>query len=233
MASSLVFLFLSDLFHQILFYIGGVLALLELFMTKWLNTPLEKKLFNTLVIGCLFIACFQAWVDEHHNGTELIREKSNAVGEREFWKAQSYAKDEAIRQRDNLLEQNFTTLSGTQQALASVSTKILEITKPEPVKITSMSDVIKFDAKRNHAQILVFSNKPIPAKVIIACQNEMSSITAHMAGVRIDYPLTTNQAARNIWYVDIPSPLMGPSSPLSLILGYDEDSLGGCQVTRQ
>jgi hypothetical protein len=62
---SILYLFLRDLVHQILFYVGGVLAFLEMVLIKWLDTPLEKKMFTTLAILCVFIATFQAWVDEH------------------------------------------------------------------------------------------------------------------------------------------------------------------------
>jgi hypothetical protein len=127
-----LYLFLWDLFHQVLFYIGGVLAFAEMVMLKWLATPLEKKVFTGLAVACLFIASFQAWIDEHHNVEVLITEKSHAIEEREFWKGQSYAKDQSVRDRDALLDHNIGALSDTQSALANLSNKILDIARPQP-----------------------------------------------------------------------------------------------------
>ena len=62
--SAMLYLFLWDVVHQILFYVGGVLALVETLLLRFLNTPLQRKVFTGLVLLCLFVACFQAWVDD-------------------------------------------------------------------------------------------------------------------------------------------------------------------------
>ena len=138
--AGVLYLFLWDLAHQILFYIGGVLAFAEMIMLKWLDTPLEKKVFTGLALFCIFLASFQAWVDEHRNVEELIQQKTGIVGEREFWKSQSYAKDQSVRE-------NVTALSQTQLAFANLSEKVLAITSPGPaaviVRMTSLSTSFK------------------------------------------------------------------------------------------
>jgi len=99
----------------------------------------KKKKFETwafFLLGaiCLIIGFDQAWQDEHRNAQLLAGQKADAVGERNFWKDQSYAKDEALRSRDQLLAQNYAALIGqqttsnkSQQSLAQLSNKIVEL----------------------------------------------------------------------------------------------------------
>jgi hypothetical protein len=143
MPNSVFYLFASDLFHQLLFYVGGVLAFMEWMLMKYFDTPLEKQLFTSIVLILFFFCCFQAFKDEHQNSQTLIGDKAELTSERNFWKEQSEAKDGEVRQRDRLLETNFTTLSGTQRSLAGLSHKILDITKPEPTRITMHAIPIK------------------------------------------------------------------------------------------
>jgi hypothetical protein len=99
----------------------------------------RKKKFETwafFAIGalCLIVSFDQAWNDEHRNSEVLKAQKSAAIDEREFWKAQSYLKDEALRSRDQLLAQNYGALIGqqstsnlSQASLSKLSTKIAEM----------------------------------------------------------------------------------------------------------
>ena len=227
-----LYLFLADLFHQILFYIGGVLALVEMVTLKWLHTPLEKKLFTGLTLLCLFISCFQAWVDEHHNAEELIKDKADIVGQREFWKGQSYAKDEAIRMRDGLLDQNFTTLSGTQSSLAQLSNKILDVTKPEARVITPFL-VIK---NGNLERYLLLVNKTItPVHMIAKCDKPIVSGVGSILGSKTTIlgdswpgPRSNGRYAvgsgGNVW---------GPTAPLIVTLNFNELSDHQCSFEEQ
>jgi hypothetical protein len=99
----------------------------------------KGKKFETwafFVIGaiCLIVAFDQSWQDEHRNAEVLIAEKSALTSERDFWKAQNYDKDSALRQNQNLLSQNYgaligeqTTANKSQQSLADLSGKILAL----------------------------------------------------------------------------------------------------------
>jgi hypothetical protein len=74
----------------------------------------------------------------------LIEEKSDLSKQLGFWQGQSYAKDEAIRSRDMLVFQGLQTLSGTQQtenqtqhSLTLLASKLFDVTKPEPIRIST------------------------------------------------------------------------------------------------
>jgi hypothetical protein len=231
MGNATWFLFLSDLFHQILFYIGGVLALVELFMTKWLNTPLEKRLFNILVIGCLFIACFQSWVDEHHNVEELIKDKAHVSGEREYWRGQSDAKDQSVRE-------NVTALSQTQRAFADLSNKVLDITRPEPLRILVKTNRLSplDSASKKISLLSIVSNKPLsPVRGVLSCEHPFQKL----GGTSITGE-TITQASGDISTVNdhevrigVVSPALNPDTPmLVLALTAAEPGVGKCTFTR-
>lgn len=71
-----------------------------------------------------------------------------------FWKGQSYAKDDAIRSRDQLIFQNMQALTGTQltanktqQSLTNLSSKILNLTNSGPARIVSRVLTVKNDGQ--------------------------------------------------------------------------------------
>lgn len=77
---SVLFLFVDDLFHQILFYFGTVVATLILIWEKWRDKPIPWRWVAAFFLFCLLVSCFQAWVDEHRNSSVLIEEKSKLSG---------------------------------------------------------------------------------------------------------------------------------------------------------
>jgi hypothetical protein len=102
----------------------------------------RKKKFETwafFAIGalCLMVAFDQAWQDEHRNAEILISEKSSAIQERDFWKTQSYEKDESLRKREDLLGQNYGVLANTQMSLAALSNKLLDNLRSTPLKMNA------------------------------------------------------------------------------------------------
>ena len=108
------------------------------------NKAIQWRWIFSFFLFCLFVSCFQAWVDEHHNSEKLISEKLDLSKQEGFWQGQSFAKDEAIRSRDQLVFQGLQTLTGTQRtenqtqkSLTDLSAKLFEVTKLEPIRISS------------------------------------------------------------------------------------------------
>jgi hypothetical protein len=134
--TGLLYLYLWDLCHQILFYIGGIMALVEWLMIKYMETPIEKRVFTGIVLILLFVASFQAWIDEHRNSEQLIQEKADIFEERDFWKGQSYSKDETIRLQGGLLSQDSTNAGQLQKNYDQLVAKMLDLTKPEHVRLS-------------------------------------------------------------------------------------------------
>jgi hypothetical protein len=76
---STFFLFISDLFHQVLFYFGGVFAM-GVFVIEKIYKPIKKSWFLGAALVCLFVACYQGWLDEHRNTETVIAEKASEAG---------------------------------------------------------------------------------------------------------------------------------------------------------
>lgn len=130
--------YLSALFDHWLFSFGAVATLVIAMFEKWKDKTVPARWFFGVAVALLAIAQYQAWDDERHEVEKVTTERRAAESERDFWKGQSYAKDETIRQRDGLLGQNYAALVGeqttsnkTQQSLAQLSTKVLEVNKRE------------------------------------------------------------------------------------------------------
>jgi arginine exporter protein ArgO len=76
---STFFLFISDLFHQVLFYLGVVGT--GVFLIEKLWKPIERKRWFVIAgLICLFVACYQGWLDEHRNTETVIAEKASEAG---------------------------------------------------------------------------------------------------------------------------------------------------------
>jgi hypothetical protein len=235
--TSTLYFFLWDLAHQILFYIGGALALVEWFMVKFLDTPLQKRLLTGIVIGLLFVACFQAWVDEHNNSEELIKEKAVLSSQSNFWMGQSYAKDEAIRQMSALLAQNFSTLSGTQQSLSNLSNKILDLSTPKPrIDLFALRIQVPPEQKGLFARhFLVLTNRIVtPLKFRFTCDHvRLYSVEAVILPPGAMMGGTTPVGDEHSFDVDISMPAWTSDNPLVLetVMDSDDAARAGCHVS--
>lgn len=145
-SKGLPWFFVYDLFHQIFFYFGTVVAMGILLYEKYSGKPLRWSWVAAFFLFCLFVSCYQAWVDEHRNSDELIKDKLDLSMQLGFWKGQSYSKEEGIRSRDQLLFQSMQaatvtlqTANQTQRSLTNLSAEIFDITKPQPIRIDSKS----------------------------------------------------------------------------------------------
>jgi hypothetical protein len=237
MADSVVYLFLYDFFHQVLFYFGTVGAMAVLIYDKWRDRPIQIRPVMILLGICVFVSSFQAWVDEHRNSEQLKIEKAQISGEVAFWMDQSYQKDASLRVRDSLLAKNVDALTGTQQSLASLSNKVLDISKPEPLKI-SIGNMIDNLPEREKGykivQVMVMPNKVIPAKGWFYCECTMTDIHAWVLGSANLWvgpagshggivPMPSGHEAQ----VDIVTPIMGPSSPLIISFSIPDSTSPG------
>jgi hypothetical protein len=198
---------------------------------KWRDRPLSIKPVVVLFIICIFVSCFQAWVDEHRNSEQLKIEKSQISGDAGFWREQSYAKDESLRQRDAMLAQNFGVLSNTQNSLAALSNKLLDTTKPSP----TVFDVHRWQFPASYTfpdigkvklwVIVVTTNKTIPGiKGTISCDAPVTFLTSHMLThgnlLRVEIDRKGDRTA----YAEFPFPPMSPQNPLLFAAYTKEDA---------
>ena len=92
-----LYLFAQNVLAHHLSAVGGILTLLsigELVTSKKFVLPPKWTLWAGLVL--LFIACCQAWFDEHHNAQQLIAEKASLSGQIAQLQAQVAFKDKPI-----------------------------------------------------------------------------------------------------------------------------------------
>lgn len=235
--------------HNHFLFIGNVLAHWVGFMSSIVSFTLgiveylrDKKTEAWIftIIACLFlIVSFDAaWQDEHRNSSLLIGEKANAVSERDFWKQQSYAKDASLVTRDDLLAQNYTVLAQSQTALSTLSNRLLDITKPSSLKVTSFKSLLQRESDGTAASALVFVvNRTVGVHGEVACSSDFDVVEwevmepshqhAALKSVIHAVPLAPNKVRLNgtlpMWEAD---------SPLIMVI-TSKDANPDCSFTPQ
>lgn len=130
-----------------------------------------------------------------------------------------------------MLEKDTTALTQTQTALATLSTKILDINKPQAQKFIVRRDDSNselFTKYKRHTQLLLMTNVAVPAHLLIGCDEPMPEVEAHILEGGPRYPDAVRKVKDNIWLIRIPSPQVTPQYPLIITIGYDEESVGKC-----
>jgi hypothetical protein len=227
--------------------IVGVLLTLTPFVPdrarKWAEVRMkaEFSLRHLWIVGTVLLsfAFYQAWVDEHHNTEQVISDKSSATAEKEFWKAQSYAKDDALRTMTRLLAQNFNTLSGTQNSLTKLSDKILDIGKPAP-RIVHTIDLGPMNSAQSNAkhqeQFVLLVNKTIePVHMLVKCDQPIVAAGGGIMGSRMTMlnDLWGGQRADGSWGVGTGSGAWGPESPLVVTVYFNDGDMRKCSFNAE
>lgn len=208
------------------------------------NKKIESWIFFAIAGLFLIVGFDQAWQDEHRNAELLKAEKSSAISEREFWKEQSDNKDSAIRQRDNLLAQNYSALIGqqqtsnkAQQSLSQLSGKILDISKPEKLKLTLVGEPLPHYSDNDPKELLIlaFTNRMVtPIRALVECDKDIKAARVHLiaAGVttgKMDYPIEEGKR----FYIDISSPAWTPTNPMVMYVTYQNSGPSNCKIMQQ
>ncbi len=106
-----------------------------------------------------------------------------------------------------------------------MSNRVLEIAKPEPLKITVGEGGAFLKSKEGYKdnQFFVFANKIIPARGQFSCDQKISDIHAFVIGNANLYVGGSQEAGGafiaeegSLVQVDIMTPLITPTSPLML-----------------
>ncbi len=56
--------------------------MLILLWEKYKEKPIQWKWIGAFFLFCLFVSCFQAWIDEHHNSQILVSQKADLAAEK-------------------------------------------------------------------------------------------------------------------------------------------------------
>lgn len=214
------FLFIGNVFAHWVATMSSVVSF-TLGIVEYVRDRKTEAWIFTIIASLFLIVSFDAaWQDEHRNANLLTAEKASAYGEREFWKQQSYAKDASLRNRDDLLAQNFGVLQQTQSSLATLSNRLLDVAKPEPFH----ADVMRWQIPgvlhtpdgpvQLWALVLVGNRTIAETKGTFTCDSDFTALDSHIVtrtgSLRTDYQQTTPTSVR----VEYIYPPWGPKNPL-------------------
>jgi hypothetical protein len=222
-------LFFRDVLSHWVTSMSGIVSLLICAVEYIRKHKLEGAMF--CVLAGLFLICAfdQAWEDEHRNADVLIGEKSALVSELEFWKQQSYQKDDAIHTRDQLLSKNYaaligeqTTANNTQSSFSRLSEKILEVGKPQPLRVITQALMEPAgDGPLKVQYFIVLINKSVnPAIMEISCDQDITSGGGAVVGARQALMGTGPVIAKRRFDLSLTSPPWTPLSPVLLDVHY-------------
>ena len=199
-----------------------------------------------IVAGEFLVVSFDsAWQDEHRNSQTLATQKNSAVMEANFWKEQSYGKDASLHSRDQLLEQNYTALIGeqatagkAQNSLTKLSEKILEVSKPEKLKIFDHY-LGTVDAQYNpgihttyHGTFLVLTNQTVtPVRLLVTCGRDLEQAVGKVLGTGAEmvggWGGRVTSSAKS-YGVGILSPAWTPANPMVVTVYTNQKDIGTC-----
>jgi hypothetical protein len=243
------FLFLADLFHQALFYIGGVFAFLVLFIEK-IYKPIKKEWFLIIATIFFFVATYQTWIDEHRNTQAVIAQKATAIGAVNTCNTEmrvQNARTAGIESLNSSLQKTIDDLQNTngkqQSAVNScvislgkmnpvINTKIVAIPVPEG----SFRDAATGRTTKYAFAMIITTNRLTPAAGNLVCISAFDPV---------DYPeLSTNgggaialqpptRVANNEYGIRASSTGAdwGPNNPIFFRVVSQFDDLGTCKFT--
>jgi hypothetical protein len=166
----------------------------------------------------------------------LIYEKSQFASQRDYWKQQSDEKDSAIRTRDELLARNFTVLSEAQTSLTTLSNKVLDITKPEPLKIIMAGERLPYygGAQPHEMIMLAFPNKVVgTVNADVSCDKEIQSARAAILGHDLWMGGGVQLLSPKRFDVNITSPIWTPTQPLVVYVAFRSDLATECKIDQR
>lgn len=229
-------LFVGNVFAHLVASMSGVASFLFSMWEHARGKKIEARAFFIVGVLCLVVAFDQAWQDEHSNTKILIGEKSALWQERDFWKQQSYDKDASLRTRDELLGKNFTTLTQTEQSLTALSAKLLDVTKPEPLKIVVTGERLPwYGSSQPHEMIML----GIPNKIVgavnadVICNKEIESVRAAMLGHDLWTGKTPDRINANQFHLNITSPIWTPTQPLVVYVRFKNELADTCELQQK
>jgi hypothetical protein len=227
---SLFVLFLRDLSHHLAGW-AGVGSTLSTYLPKSVRDRVGLNR-RTLIIAAgifLYIGTYQVWMDERHNVTQLASEKAEFASDQDYWKRQSDLKDDAIRTRDGLLDKNFTVLSETQSSLTKLSNNILDVTKPESLKIIPFylglieSSQNTSVAPYAHSFLLLTNRTITPVTMVVTCNPGLVSAGGGILGAGSSLlGGGGGRRAANQWEFLISAPAWAPTNPM-IVSVYSAD----------
>ncbi len=204
---------------------------------KWVEARIMKDRFSLKhlwVTGALLllVAFYQAWVEEHRIVEQLENDKRAVASEKDFWKGQSFQKDASLRIRDEMLSGNFSVLADTQKSLTTLSEKVLDISKPEPLRILTSGEDLPYygGSQPREAIFLAFPNKVVGAvNAEVTCDKRIKAARAHMFGHRAwtGYSL---EVEGNKVFIRIGSPAWTPTQPLVVYMAFEKELFKECSI---
>jgi hypothetical protein len=254
------FFFVSDLFHQLLFYFGTVFAMLVLFIEK-ISKPLKKSWFVGAAITCLFIACYQCWLDEHHNTETIIQEKALQVGMKNTCLSDLRVETAFSKGQESLNGSQRQALDRQQDTMekqqSAVNNCVVSLGKMNPVVRREVHVIVipfGVTTKNSTAFISRFAanpNKVYMEEVVIATNEDEQRPSGYLhctepfeiagnpelpmisSGMVASEPATRISDREYHIAVSNTGSHWGPSTPMYMPIRSDMEILAGCSFTPQ
>ena len=191
----------------------------------------EFSLKHLWVAGLLLLlaAFYYTWRDEFRHSNQLIADTRAIAKERDRFEKMSDDEAQSLRKRDELLYQSNTEFM-------NLSNRILDVTKPEALKITVAGERLPYygGSQPHEMMMLAFPNKVVGAvDAAVDCDKDIQSARAAMLGhdlwmgkgVQLDKPRS--------FYVNITNPIWTPTQPLVVYIAFKNELATECRVTQQ
>lgn len=183
------------------------------------NRKTEGWIFG-VIAGLFLVVSFDAvWQDEHRNSEILIQQKADLVSTNNQLNGLNRSQDTSIRELITSISTSNTAIANTQTAFASLSNRVPDISKPEPMRIITTGERLPYWDEPHPKEFLfiAFPNKVVAQlKALVECDQPIATARAYIVGSDVFMGHTSVENGKAFVYLT--NPVWGPTSPAVVYL---------------
>jgi hypothetical protein len=236
-----LFLYLSAVGNHWLFSFGGVALVVIAIIETARKKKVAERIFWVLAAICLFIAFYQAWLDEHHNTEVVIGEKAEVWSkfnqcdiERASKSVLADGYSAQIKDQRGRIDSQQGTIDSQQ---GTVSTCVLALAKsvvPEPQRtyfLVNETIPSKLENGEFFRQFIILTNKSVnPVRMHVGCAGPTPFVLKPRLAASSWHDSSVTLGAKGIFDVLINNPPWTPVNPLLLNVSAKDSNIGQCWV---
>lgn len=228
----MVGLFFAALANHILFTFGGVFLMLVAIVEKLRNKPTEAWIFWSAALVCLFIACYGAWVDEHHNTGTVIAEKADVWSKYNQCDKFLGSKSTLADSQASQLVQFQSQIANQQDTFNRCIMALGSMNVPQPVRVkvwdvhTPITQAVPSGEKFTVWELVVVTNRAVsPTDVLVHCDTPFNAINSSVAGAGPLMNSVFGQTSDREYEVGFTTPAWKPENPILITVAAKDESL--------
>jgi hypothetical protein len=189
---------------------------------------------NALILFCTFwfLATFSAWRDANRNLRSVIVQRAVDTGQLASCNAD--LKVQTALATDRLERINFAqqNLNSTQQNLNACIGGSVEKLKQSQLALFATKMIPPTGGTAHFEQLLLMSNQPTSVEFRMHCSGDIRNVVAGLMNTTVMLSgRGGGRVSNRDWDISIGAPLLTPTTPLDVVVYYDESPEPSCSFS--